>query len=206
MFLVVRKAGERNGLFEQTDCLHRLTVQERELPGETKLASARSAALPAPEASAWSSHSAPSGADEPPQKRARALAVHSARAGSSSSSHHWIALRTFGCSARIGARQFSGAPVVCLGGTRELLVELRVRAAQVSFTSGLGEPFDREPADRLQHPVAVLAAADEALVDERGERADLRRADRLGRGESGATAENAERGEQSTFLRLEQLV
>ena len=72
------------------------------------------------------------------------------------------------------------------------------------------ELLDRELADRLQHPVPRaprgLAAADEALVDQRLQRVDLRAADSLGRLVRATAGEHREPREQLLFLRREEVV
>ena len=61
-------------------------------------------------------------------------------------------------------------------------------------------------ADRLEHPVAVAVAADEALVDEGGERVELGLADLLDRLERGAAGEDREPGEELALVVAEQVV
>src|SRR5204862_8261727 len=68
-----------------------------------------------------------------------------------------------------------------------------------------------ELADRLEHPEALVpvrigAAADEALVEQRRKRVEVRVADRFGRLESAAAAEDCEPGEQLLFVVVEKVV
>ena len=60
----------------------------------------------------------------------------------------------------------------------------------------LVEPFDRELADRLEHPVAVVAAAQEALVDQRRDLVEIGAADLLGGLQRAPAGEHGEAGEQ----------
>jgi hypothetical protein len=68
-----------------------------------------------------------------------------------------------------------------------------------------------ELADRLEHPEALVpvrigAAADEALVEERRKRVEVRATHRFGRLESAAAAEDCEPGEQPLFVVVEEVV
>ena len=79
------------------------------------------------------------------------------------------------------------------------------------FLIGGCKVFPRELADRLEHPVALLpvrigAAADQALVDERRKRVEVRVTDRFGRLESAAAAEDCEPGEQPLFVGVQEVV
>ena len=68
------------------------------------------------------------------------------------------------------------------------------------------QPLVRKLTDCLQHPVALAGAAEEALVDERGDCVDVGTADRLGGLERAAAGENGEAGEQVLLLRRQQIV
>src|SRR4051794_34642131 len=61
-------------------------------------------------------------------------------------------------------------------------------------------------ADGLQHRVALAVAPDQALVDERSDRVDVRLADRLGGLERAAADEHREPGEDTLLLDAQQLV
>ena len=67
---------------------------------------------------------------------------------------------------------------------------LRVTPPQVLGLARLLELFSRVLADRLQHPVAVLRVAEQALVDKRLQRVNVRRADTLGSLECAAATED----------------
>src|SRR5690348_902987 len=60
-------------------------------------------------------------------------------------------------------------------------------------------------ADRLQHPVPVLVATQQALVDERGERLELGKADLLDGLERGAADEHAEAAAELALLVAEEV-
>src|SRR3954447_4110202 len=88
---------------------------------------------------------------------------------------------------------------------------LGVTPAQVVLASRLAEPLVRELADGLEHPVALLtessrAAAEEALVEERGERVEVGVTDQLRRLERAAAAEHAEAREEHLLVLVEQVV
>ena len=75
----------------------------------------------------------------------------------------------------------------------------------------LGQPRRGELADRLEHPVALLAVSvcaspNEALVEQRGERVEIRIAHRLCGLERGAPAKDGERGKELLFTLGEQIV
>src|SRR3954447_26789906 len=68
-----------------------------------------------------------------------------------------------------------------------------------------------ELADRLEHPEALVpvrigAAADEALVEERRKRVEVRATDCFGRLEGAAAAEDGEPGKQLLFVVVEEVV
>ena len=75
----------------------------------------------------------------------------------------------------------------------------------------LGEAKQRELADRLEHPEAVDAfsrhpTAVQALVEEGGERAEVRFADLFGCLERAAAAEDGQAAEESLLVAVEQVV
>ena len=67
------------------------------------------------------------------------------------------------------------------------------------------EALERVLADRLEHREAAVSLANEALVDERGERLQLRIADRLCSLEAPAAGEHRQPGHELLLLRVEQL-
>ena len=80
----------------------------------------------------------------------------------------------------------------------------------VSFV-GLVEPLQCELADRLEHPVALLAeatgaASHEALVEKGRERVEIRFADRFRRLERAAAPEGCKPPEEALLVRVEQVV
>src|SRR6478672_4298790 len=86
-----------------------------------------------------------------------------------------------------------------------------VTPTQVVFASRLAEPLDRELANCLEHPVALLAeppgaAAEKALVEQGGERVEVGLAHELRRLERAAAAERAEAREQCLLVLVEQVV
>jgi hypothetical protein len=68
------------------------------------------------------------------------------------------------------------------------------------------EPLRRVFPNRLQHPVALVAKAQQTLVDERLEDVDGRLADLLGRLERAAASKDREPGEEALLGRREQVV
>src|SRR2546423_9381823 len=83
--------------------------------------------------------------------------------------------------------------------------------AQVALASRLAQSLERELADRLEHPVALLAepsgaAAEQALVEQGGERVEVGVAHELRRLERAAAAEHAEAREQRLLVLVEQVV
>ena len=64
----------------------------------------------------------------------------------------------------------------------------------------------RELPNRLEHPEALVAPADEALVDERLERVEVRVADRLGRRERAAADEDREPREDPLLVVVQEVV
>ena len=65
----------------------------------------------------------------------------------------------------------------------------------------LVELFGRELANRLEHPVAVAGAAEEALVDQRGDRVDVGAADLLGASSVQPPANTRQAGEEVLLRR-----
>ena len=70
----------------------------------------------------------------------------------------------------------------------------------------LGELFGREFANRLEHPVAVACAAEEALVDQRGDCIDVGAADLLGGVQCATAGKYGEPGEEVLLRGRQQLV
>ena len=101
-------------------------------------------------------------------------------------------------------------PQVWIGALRERREELGVAQPQSVGLAGRLELGGRELADRLQHPVPIaarrLAAADEALVDQRLQRVGVRRAHGLGRLVRAAAGEHRKPREQPPLFRREQVV
>jgi hypothetical protein len=64
-------------------------------------------------------------------------------------------------------------PQVRLGLLGELEEVLSVPAPDLVGFTARNEPVERELADRLVHPVPVVGAADEALLDKGSERVDV---------------------------------
>ena len=84
-------------------------------------------------------------------------------------------------------------------------------SAQLVLEPALTEPFEREFADGLEHPVALLAelsraAAEQTLVEQRGKRVEIGIAHQLRRLERAAAAEHAEVREQRLLVLVEQVV
>ena len=82
---------------------------------------------------------------------------------------------------------------------------------QIVFPPVVAEPLEREFADGLEHPVALLtepsrAAAEQALVEQGGERVEIGLADELRRFERAAAAEHAQVREQRLLVLVEQVV
>ena len=65
---------------------------------------------------------------------------------------------------------------------------------------GVLEPLERIVADRLEHPESLLAAADEALLEQRLQRVELGVADLLGCRERAPTGEDREAAKESPLL------
>ena len=99
---------------------------------------------------------------------------------------------------------------VWIGALRERREEIRVLPPQRVSLAGRFERGGRELADRLQHPVPTaigrLAAADEALVDQRLQRVGVRRAYGLGRLVRAAAHEHCKAREQLPLFRREEVV
>ena len=72
-------------------------------------------------------------------------------------------------------------------------------AGQPPHSDGV-EPLGRELADRLEHRVALRREAQEALLDERLERVDVRVGDGLGRVERAAAREDREAAEEPLLV------
>src|SRR5205085_10199289 len=88
---------------------------------------------------------------------------------------------------------------------------LRMTPAQVVLPARLAEPFERELADCLEHPVALLAdssgaAAEQALVEQGGERVEIGLTDELRRLERAAAAEHSEARAECLLVLVEQVV
>ena len=94
---------------------------------------------------------------------------------------------------------------------RDLQHPLGMAPAQFVLASRLAEPLERELANGLEHPVALLAersgaAAEQALVEQGGERAEIGVAHQLRGLERAASAEHAEAREQHLLVLVEQVV
>src|SRR5215510_12772053 len=83
---------------------------------------------------------------------------------------------------------------------------LSVRGERKPVRLMIGEALACELADRLQHREPAVSLADEALVDERGERVQVAVADRLGRLERPAAGEDRETCQEVLFTGLEEVV
>ena len=83
---------------------------------------------------------------------------------------------------------------------------LGMAATELVGVGCLVEPLERELADRLQHRVARLLAAEQVLVEQRAERVDFGAADGLGRLERAAAREHREAREQLLLALVEQVV
>ena len=98
-----------------------------------------------------------------------------------------------------------------VGAIRERHERRDLPPAQGGLAAGLREPGGRERADRLEHPVArrpvgIGSAPDEALVEERRERVEIRVTD-LDRGvERAARSEDRKVGEELLLVRPEEIV
>ena len=62
------------------------------------------------------------------------------------------------------------------------------------------EPLRRVLPDRLQHPVALVGEAEQALLDERLQRVEIGLADFFGRLQRAAAREDGEAGEELLLL------
>src|SRR5439155_15549286 len=89
-------------------------------------------------------------------------------------------------------------------GVSEVVVD--VTQAELTCGAAFSEPLDRVPANRLEHPEALVRVAHEALVDERLQRVEIRACDVLGGPERAAAAEDGQACEQLLLVRVEQLV
>jgi len=82
-----------------------------------------------------------------------------------------------------------------------------VSASEVGLLARVAKALGRKLPDRLEHPESLpLAHADEALVDERLQPVDVRAADRFGRLEGAAAAEDGKAGEQPLLVFREEVV
>ena len=94
---------------------------------------------------------------------------------------------------------------------RQDVLTLGMTPVQLTCEARLLEPFEREFADRLEHPVALLAeppgaAAQEALVKQRSESVEIGVAHRLRGLQRAAAAEHAEPCEQLLLVFVEQVI
>ena len=87
---------------------------------------------------------------------------------------------------------------------REVVVG--VTAGERIGLAGLVQPFARVLADRLEHPVALVREAEQALLDERLQRVEVGAADLLGRLERAAAGEDGEARGRALLLLGEQVV
>ena len=97
------------------------------------------------------------------------------------------------------------------GAVCELDQPVGLALAEPVLLARRGEALRGELPDRLEHPeplgaVRLGAAADEALVEERGQRVEVRLADRLGVVERAAAAEDGEPGEELLLAAVEEVV
>ena len=97
------------------------------------------------------------------------------------------------------------------GAVGELDQPVGLRPPQGVLLAGHVEPLPGELADRLEHPEALLAvrvgaAADEALVEQRGKRVEVGLAHLLGVVEGAAAAEDGEAREEALLVAVEQVV
>src|SRR5438445_11256378 len=89
---------------------------------------------------------------------------------------------------------------------REPEVVLGVPAAHRVALPALLEELTRVLADRLQHPIAVVAATEKALVDQGRDRIDVGSADLLSRLKRGPAGEDCELRERPLLDRQQELV
>ncbi len=90
-----------------------------------------------------------------------------------------------------------------LGLVGEAQEVLRMSPAEATGLVRVVETLSRVLADRLEHREARLVVANEALIDERLERIDVRFGHRFGRLERASTVEDSESREEPTLLRRE---
>ncbi len=83
---------------------------------------------------------------------------------------------------------------------------VRVTVVELARVREPFEPLCRELADRLEHPVAVAGAAEQALVDQRRDRVDVGAADLLGGLERAAAGEDGQPGEDVLLARRQQVM
>ena len=97
------------------------------------------------------------------------------------------------------------------GAIGKLYQPIGLESPQGTFLTRGRQALPRELADRLEHPEALVlvrvgAAADEALVEQRRERVEVRVTDRFGRVEGAAAAEDCEPGEELLLVVVEEVV
>jgi hypothetical protein len=104
--------------------------------------------------------------------------------------------------------RYSLFPAVELGSCflRECEKETGVPRPQLLLHARRAEPLERVLADRLQHPEALARVAEEALVDERLQRVEVRFADLLGGFQRAAAGEDGKPPEKRLLLRGEKVV
>ena len=82
----------------------------------------------------------------------------------------------------------------------------RVARPYLCLGAAFDEPLERELADRLEHPEALVRVADQALLDERLQRVEIGVSHAFGRLQRATAPEHGEPGEQSSLLVVEQIV
>src|SRR5262245_7403892 len=102
------------------------------------------------------------------------------------------------------AREVACVEAVCLLGEGEVV--LGVEATQLVLFAARRQTFARIPANRLQHPEALVRMAQEALLDERLQRAQLGARHLFGRFECAAAAEDRQSREEVSLALVEQIV
>ena len=164
-------------------------------------------------ASRRSSHDAPSTGSRTTQNASSQAARARPRSGSCSSAQSSTA-RTLSISGATRSKsQCRGTPIDRrgAGAVGELEQPVGLAPPQGVLLTRSVESLPCELADRLEHPEALLAvrvgaAADEALVEQRRQRVEIRVADRFGGVEGAAAAEDGEPGEQLLLVVVEQVV
>ena len=104
---------------------------------------------------------------------------------------------------QIGAGQSLDLVTGLLGERQEVR---RVSSVELAVLARVFEPLGGVFADRLQHPVALAAVAEQALVDERLEGVEVGVADLLGRLEGAAPREDGQLREQLLLPFVEEVV